>query len=206
MGESPDNSSGVFNPGRFRRAWRGLDPARRERLTQIVARGHPAQNPSDASLAAGIARRMKRRYAGLLFIVPPVIAGMMLGFAALSNRSPDPATHMPLGWSVAFMVLFVLPFEAMIFLAWIRARRAETVNSRIAQGNPAPDEPLAPLLRRLEQALVRVEQGFRIRDPSPWPVALPMLWSTNPKRESSPDNRHWGSLASATRARACGRL
>lgn len=99
-------------------------------------------------------------YAGLLFIAPLLSIGMMLGLAALSNRSPDPAAHIPLGWSLVVAVPVALLVEAVGLLAWIRVRRAEIVNACIAQGKPAPNQPLAPPLRRLEQALVRFEQAF----------------------------------------------
>lgn len=160
VAESPDHPPGVLNPKGFRRAWRALDPPRRERLSRLVRRGQPAQNPSDAFLAVGLARRQKCLYAGLLFIAPLLSIGMMLGLAALSNRSPDPAAHIPLGWSLVVAVPVALLVEAVGLLAWIRVRRAEIVNACIAQGKPAPNQPLAPPLRRLEQALVRFEQAF----------------------------------------------
>ncbi len=160
MGEPPGNSSGVPEPRRFRRLWRGLDPLRRERLTQVVARGDAAQNPSDASLAVGLARREKRHSAVLFFVVPPLTIVVMLGFATLVNRSSNPAARVPLSWSVVFLLSFLLFFEAAILVRWIRVRRAEIVNTRVAAGKSAPDEPLAWPLRRLEQALVRLEQAF----------------------------------------------
>ncbi|MDP8928450.1 MAG: hypothetical protein M3O70_07705, partial [Actinomycetota bacterium] len=158
MGEPPDNSCGVPDRRDFRRAWRELDPARRERLTQLVQRGHAAQDPSEACLAAGLARRSKRHHAALLFMAPPLIVGGMLGFSALVNAYSDPTARIPLGWSLVIALPVVLAMEAGVMLAWVR--RAEITNTHMGQGRPAPDTPLARPLRRLEQALVQVQQAF----------------------------------------------
>ncbi len=158
MGECPGNSCGVPDPRRFRRLWRTLDLPRRGRLTELAAGGRPAEDPLDASLVAGLARRMRRQFAGLLFIVPPLTVGLMLGLIALVNRSAHPAAHIPLGWPMVLVVILVLFVEAVFLAAWIRARRVEIVNTPIAQGKPAPDEPLTPILSRLERGLSRFEQ------------------------------------------------
>ncbi len=156
---SSDPPPGVPDPKAFRQAWRALDPLRRERLTQLVTRGRPAQDPSDASLAAGLARRTKRHYAWLLFIAPVVIVAFTLGFAALVNRFSDPMAHISLVWALAGGVVVAVFVEVVGLLSWIRARRAERINTRLAQ-EQAPDQPLPPLLRRFEPGLEGVEQAF----------------------------------------------
>ncbi len=157
---SSDPPPGVPDPKGFRQAWRALDPLRRERLTQLVTRGRPAQDPSDASLAAGLARRAKRHYAWLLFIAPVVIVAFTLGFVALVRRFPDPMAHLSPLWPLTGGVVVAVFVEVVVLLSWIRVRRAESISTRLARGEHAPGQSLPPLLRRLEPGLERVEQAL----------------------------------------------